>query len=238
MIINLIRKSISISKWVVIALLTMVFGLLTIIISIFSPKIACLTTVKLWGKLILFFCNIKLNVEGLENLSDKPLIIMYNHKSFFDIFCFSSFMPYDWRAMMKKELLSFPVFGQAVKIMGHYFVARDGSFEDRREVVKMLKKIKKGKIVFIAPEGTRNPNPGLLEFKMGGFFIARKTDTNIVPMIIEGAGNILDKGSLNIKSGKINIKFLKEIQVSQFNSDKDGIENLRVSTYKVFTENL
>jgi 1-acyl-sn-glycerol-3-phosphate acyltransferase len=216
----------------------MVFGLLTIIISIFSPKIACLTTVKLWGKLILFFCNIKLNVEGLENLSDKPLIIMYNHKSFFDIFCFSSFMPYDWRAMMKKELLSFPVFGQAVKIMGHYFVARDGSFEDRREVVKMLKKIKKGKIVFIAPEGTRNPNPGLLEFKMGGFFIARKTDTNIVPMIIEGAGNILDKGSLNIKSGKINIKFLKEIQVSQFNSDKDGIENLRVSTYKVFTENL
>ena len=238
MIINLIRKSISISKWVVIALLTMVFGLLTIIISIFSPKIACLTTVKLWGKLILFFCNIKLNVEGLENLSDKPLIIMYNHKSFFDIFCFSSFMPYDWRAMMKKELLSFPVFGQAVKIMGHYFVARDGSFEDRREVVKMLKKIKKGKIVFIAPEGTRNPNPGLLEFKMGGFFIARKTDTNIVPMIIEGAGNILDKGSLNIESGKINIKFLKEIQVSQFNSDKDGIENLRVSTYKVFTENL
>ena len=238
MIINLIRKSISISKWVVIALLTMVFGLLTIIISIFSPKIACLTTVKLWGKLILFFCNIKLNVEGLENLSDKPLIIMYNHKSFFDIFCFSSFMPYDWRAMMKKELLSFPVFGQAVKIMGHYFVARDGSFEDRREVVKMLKKIKKGKIVFIAPEGTRNPNPGLLEFKMGGFFIARKTDTNIVPMIIEGAGNILDKGSLNIKSGKINIKFLKEIQVAQFNSDKDGIENLRVSTYKVFTENL
>ena len=238
MSINFIKKSVSALKWLIIALLTLVLGLFTIVISFFSPKIACLTTVKLWGKLILFFCNIKLNVDGIQNLSDKPLIVMYNHKSFFDIFCFSSFMPYDWRAMMKKELLSFPVFGQAVKIMGHYFVARDGSFEDRREVVKMLKKIKMGRIVFIAPEGTRNPNPGLLEFKTGGFFIARKTNTNIVPMIIDGAGDILDKGSLNIYPGTVNIKILDEIDVGSYDSDKDGIENLKLDTQKIFNDNI
>ena len=139
---------------------------------------------------------------------------------------------------MKKELLKFPVFGQAVKIMGHYFVARDGSFEDRREVVKMLKKIKNGKIVFIAPEGTRNPNPGLLDFKTGGFFIARKTDTNILPMIIRGAGDILDKGSLNINSGDVEINFLKEINVSSYSSDKEGIKTLRDDTFKIFKNNI
>lgn len=236
--INFLKTIISVLKWVIIAILTIFFGVLTIIISLISPKIACLYTVKLWGKLILLFCNIKLKVEGLNNLSDKPLIVMYNHKSFFDIFCFSSFMPYDWRAMMKKELLKFPVFGQAVKIMGHYFVARDGSFEDRREVVKMLKKIKNGKIVFIAPEGTRNPNPGLLDFKQGGFFIAKKTDTNILPMIISGAGDILDKGSYDIKSGNVKIKFLKEINVSEYPSDKEGVNSLREDTYKTFQENI
>ena len=236
--INFIKKIISILKWLIIALLTVLFGFLTIVVSLFSPRLACLSTVKLWGKLILFFCNIRLKVSGIDNLSDKPLIVMYNHKSFFDIFCFSSFMPYDWRAMMKKELLSFPVFGQAVKIMGHYFVARDGSFEDRREVVKMLKKIKMGRIVFIAPEGTRNPNPGLLEFKTGGFFIARKTDTNIVPMIIDGAGDILDKGSLNIYPGTVNIKILDEIDVGSYDSDKDGIENLKLDTQKIFNDNI
>lgn len=139
---------------------------------------------------------------------------------------------------MKKELLKFPVFGQAVKIMGHYFVARDGSFEDRREVVKMLKKIKNGKIVFIAPEGTRNPNPGLLDFKQGGFFIAKKTNTNILPMIISGAGDILDKGSYDIKSGNVKIKFLKEINVSEYPSDKEGVNSLREDTYKTFQENI
>ena len=92
MSINFIKKSVSALKWLIIALLTLVLGLFTIVISFFSPKIACLTAVKLWGKLILFFCNIKLNVEGIQNLSDKPLIVMYNHKSFFDIFCFSSFI--------------------------------------------------------------------------------------------------------------------------------------------------
>ena len=236
--INFIKKIISILKWLIIALLTVLFGFLTILVSLFSPRLACLSTVKLWGKLILFFCNIRLKVSGIGNLSDKPLIVMYNHKSFFDIFCFSSFMPYDWRAMMKKELLNFPVFGQAVKIMGHYFVARDGSFEDRREVVKMLKKIKNGRIVFIAPEGTRNPNPGLLEFKTGGFFIARKTNTNIVPMIIDGAGDILDKRSFNIKPGTIVIKFLEEIDVSTYSSNKDGINDLREHTFKIFNQNL
>ena len=41
--------------------------------------------------------------------------------------------------MMKKELLNS---WYRSKIMGHYFVARDGSFSDRREVIKILKKLK------------------------------------------------------------------------------------------------
>ena len=99
---------------------------------------------------------------------------------------------------MKKELLKIPFFGQAVKVMGHYFVARDGSFADRREVIKILKKIKNGKAIFIAPEGTRNPDKKLLEFKDGGFFISAKTRVNIIPMIIKGADDIVKKNSLKI----------------------------------------
>ena len=225
-------------RWLIIASMTVLLAIPAMLISFFSPSLANKTIVKFWGKIIIFSCNVQLEVTGVANIKDKPLIVMYNHKSMFDIFCFASFMKYDWRAMMKKELLSFPVFGQAVKIMGHYFVARDGSFEDRREVVKMLKKIKMGRIVFIAPEGTRNPNPGLLEFKTGGFFIARKTDTNIVPMIIDGAGDILDKGSLNIYPGTVNIKILDEIDVGSYDSDKDGIENLKLDTQKIFNDNI
>ena len=225
-------------RWFIIAFLTVFLAIPAAAISIFSPKFANKTIVKIWGKLIILSCNVELKIKGLENIKNKPLIVMYNHKSMFDIFSFASFMKYDWRAMMKKELLKVPFFGQTVKIMDHYFVSRDGSFDDRREVVKMLKKIKKGKIVFIAPEGTRNPNPGLIDFKNGGFYIAKKTNTNIVPMIIRGSGEIVRKGSLLIKPGKIEIEILPEIHVDSYEDKKESIDQLREDTFEIFLKNM
>jgi len=221
-------------KWLIIGSLTIILAIIAILISFFSPMLATLTVVKFWGKSILFISGVKLKVDGIENIENKPTIVMYNHKSFFDIFAFASFMKFDWRAMMKKELLKIPFFGQAVQVMGHYFVARDGSFSDRREVVKILKRIKSGKTIFIAPEGTRNTNPGLLEFKDGGFFIASKTQVNIVPMIIKGADSIVKKNSFKINKGKIKIKILKEIDITSYDKDKKGISELKKDIKKIF----
>ena len=221
-------------KWLIIGFLTIILAIIAILISFFSPMLATLTVVKFWGKSILFISGVKLKVEGIENIENKPTIVMYNHKSFFDIFAFASFMKFDWRAMMKKELLKIPFFGQAVQVMGHYFVARDGSFSDRREVVKILKRIKSGKTIFIAPEGTRNTNPGLLEFKDGGFFIASKTQVNIVPMIIKGADSIVKKNSFKINKGEIKIKILKEIDITSYDKDKKGISELKKDIKKIF----
>ena len=221
-------------KWLIIGSLTILLAIIAILISFFSPMLATLTVVKFWGKSILFISGVKLKVDGIENIENKPTIVMYNHKSFFDIFAFASFMKFDWRAMMKKELLKIPFFGQAVQVMGHYFVARDGSFSDRREVVKILKRIKSGKTIFIAPEGTRNINPGLLEFKDGGFFIASKTQVNIVPMIIKGADSIVKKNSFKINKGEIKIKILKEIDITSYGKDKKGISELKKDIKKIF----
>ena len=221
-------------KWLIIGSLTIILAIVAILISFFSPMLATLTVVKFWGKSILFISGVKLKVDGIENIENKPTIVMYNHKSFFDIFAFASFMKFDWRAMMKKELLKIPFFGQAVQVMGHYFVARDGSFSDRREVVKILKRIKSGKTIFIAPEGTRNTNPGLLEFKDGGFFIASKTQVNIVPMIIKGADSIVKKNSFKINKGEIKIKILKEIDITSYGKDKKGISELKKDIKKIF----
>ena len=221
-------------KWLIIGSLTIILAIIAILISFFSPMLATLTVVKFWGKSILFISGVKLKVDGIENIENKPTIVMYNHKSFFDIFAFASFMKFDWRAMMKKELLKIPFFGQAVQVMGHYFVARDGSFSDRREVVKILRRIKSGKTIFIAPEGTRNTNPGLLEFKDGGFFIASKTQVNIVPMIIKGADSIVKKNSFKINKGEIKIKILKEIDITSYDKDKKGISELKKDIKKIF----
>lgn len=225
-------------KWALIAILTVFFAFITILISLISPKFAALSSVKIWGKLILTISGVRLKINGLQNIKNKPTIVMYNHKSYYDIFSFASFMNYDWRAMMKKELLDIPFFGTAVKIMDHYFVSRDGSFSDRREVVKIIKKIKKGKIIFIAPEGTRNPEKGLLDFKDGGFYISLKTKVNIVPMIIKNADEITKKGSLKINPGKIEITILPEINVSEYQKFDDPVIKLRNDVKEIFNSYL
>ena len=229
---------ISYIKWFLITLITIILAILATIVSLISPKFATLTLVKIWGKLILLISFVKLEVRGLENIKDKPTIIMYNHKSFYDIFSFASFMNIDWRAMMKKELLKIPFFGQAVKVMGHYFVARDGSFADRREVIKILKKIKNGKAIFIAPEGTRNPDKKLLEFKDGGFFISTKTKVNIIPMSLKGADDIVKKNSLKINPGTIFINILPEIEVEDFLSSDQPVSRLKDHVYSIFNNNI
>ena len=52
-----------------------------ILISLISPKFAALSSVKIWGKLILTISGVRLKINGLQNIKNKPTIVMYNHKS-------------------------------------------------------------------------------------------------------------------------------------------------------------
>ena len=67
-------------RWLFIAILTILVALPTFAISIVSPRFANMTTVKLWGKLIILACGVKLTISGLENIKNQPTIVMYNHK--------------------------------------------------------------------------------------------------------------------------------------------------------------
>ena len=47
---------------------------------------------------------------------------MYNHQSSFDILTFAAVIPFEWKAVMKKEVLKMPFVGIVSKLGGHYFV--------------------------------------------------------------------------------------------------------------------
>ena len=124
----------------------------------FSNYLAVKYAVHPWGKTMLWAWRVKLKVEGLENLPEETSMIMYNHQSSFDILAFSAALPIEWKAIMKKEVLHMPFVGWVSKISGHYFVSRDGSAGDTKEVKKIVSQIKSGPSVIVAPEGTRSPD--------------------------------------------------------------------------------
>ena len=78
----------SVFYWLIIIFNTIFFGIAAIIISFFdfSGK-KTQKTAELWAKTILYLLNIKIETNGLENISyGSSYLIVSNHQSYFDIF--------------------------------------------------------------------------------------------------------------------------------------------------------
>lgn len=205
---------------------TTFFGIIGIILAVVSPPASIKYAVRPWAKASLFSMGVKLDVKGLDNIPTEPSIIMYNHQSALDILAFIAALPIDWKAVMKKEVANMPFIGWVSKLSGHYFVARDGSERDTREVKKIVARIRSGPSVLIAPEGTRGKDGKLLPFQKGGFLIAMLARVPVVPMVITGGLDIKSKDSRVLKPGTMKVRMLPPIYVDELPSGKEGREQL------------
>ena len=208
-------------------ILTTFWGLVGLTFAPFSNYMAITYAVRPWGKTMLWAWGVKLRVEGLEKLPSENTIIMYNHQSSFDILAFSAALPLEWKAIMKKEVLHMPFVGWVSKVSGHYFVSRDGSTGDTKEVKKIVTQIRKGPSVIVAPEGTRSLDGKLLPFRKGGFLIALLAGVPVVPIVIWGGLNIRKKNEFKVQKNKeMLVKILDPIDVSKLPRGKRGREEL------------
>lgn len=212
--------------WVTFIIYTVFFGIYGVVLAVISPPAAVKYAVRPWARMILFTAGVKLDVEGLENIPEEPSIIMFNHQSVFDIFAYMAALPIDWKAVMKKEVGDMPFIGWVSKIAGHYIVARDGSERDTKEVKKIVKGIKEGPSVLIAPEGTRGKEGKLLPFQKGGFLIAMLAGVPVVPMVITGGLDIMPKDSKVLRPGTMRIRILPPINVADLPAGREGREEL------------
>lgn len=212
--------------WVTFIIYTVFFGIYGVVLAVISPPAAVKYAVRPWARMILFTAGVKLDVEGLENIPEEPSIIMFNHQSVFDIFAYMAALPIDWKAVMKKEVGDMPFIGWVSKIAGHYIVARDGSERDTKEVKKIVKGIKEGPSVLIAPEGTRGKEGKLLPFQKGGFLIAMLAGVPVVPMVITGGLDIMPKDSKALRPGTMRIRILPPIDVADLPQGREGREEL------------
>ena len=130
----------------------------------------------------------KLEVCGLENLPDSgPTIMMGNHVSFFDpIFLTAAVDSRYVISMAKAETLDNPIQRLGLEIWGNFVINRGEV--DRVALNNTIALIKSEQLVWIAPEGTRNPD-GMGEAKGGVSFIAHKANATIVPSAICGPQN-------------------------------------------------
>lgn len=136
-------------------------------------------------RLVLFFIA-RVEVQGYENVpAQSGFIIAANHLGRLD----SALLYY----LIEREDIIMPVaekykthwfFGPLVLALGGFFINRfDADLQAIREV---LKRLKKGGVFVIAPEGTRSKSEALQEAHPGAAFFASKSGLPIVPVALTG----------------------------------------------------
>ncbi len=140
---------------------------------------------RTFGSIGLLLMNIRVEVEGREKLdNDHPFIIIANHQHNWDVIAFSSFLSERTVTIGKKSLQWIPFFGQMYILAGHILIDRSNKKKAYSVMDETAKKIVDNDTsIFIFPEGTRNPKPGLLPFKRGAFYTAIKAQRPIIPMV-------------------------------------------------------
>jgi 1-acyl-sn-glycerol-3-phosphate acyltransferase len=197
-----------------------------------------------------------MNVYGLEHVEaasrDRPLLLVANHRSFFDMYVVSTtlFRHTNWR-----KQLFFPVRGRFFYqsplglfvnlVMGSwsmyppFFATGDKPLTEKRpfdqysmRLLTELARSGKGNVIGFHPEGKRNKTGGPYTFlpgQPGVGKLIKEAAPQVIPVFITGLGNKLPKQVLgNWRGGeKIRIHFGPQLDLSEHLSKRD-----RIRTYK------
>jgi 1-acyl-sn-glycerol-3-phosphate acyltransferase len=203
------------------------------------------------GSLWIKICTYNLmNVFGIENVeratAEKPLLLVANHRSFFDMYTVSSVL---FRRTKRPMNLYFPVrakffytnpVGWFVNLVMGWFSMYPPFFREAKEAEKrefdkfslrklvQLASVGYGTIIGFHPEGKRNFNPDPYEFlpaQPGVGAVVYKAKPQVIPVFIAGLGNDLPKQVLGNWTGgeKVRIWFGEPIDLTQFYEKSDRL---------------
>lgn len=203
------------------------------------------------GSLWIYLATYNLmNVFGIENVQDsdpdKPLLLVANHRSFFDMYTVSSVM---FRRTTRPITLYFPVrakffydrpLGWFVNlVMGWWsmyppFFREEGEGEKRRFDKFSLRELTRlasegdGHIIGFHPEGKRNLNDDPYSFlpaQPGIGKVVLNADPQVIPVFIAGLGNDLPRQIMGNWTGgeKVRIWFGEPIDLSRFQGKRDSL---------------
>ncbi len=151
------------------------------------------------------------SVEGRERVPEgRPYVYVSNHQSMVDILAvFATGLDYKW--VSKVENFYAPFIGWNMALNG-YVPLRRGHLPS---ILRMFRRceaaLARGDSVFVFPEGTRSPDGNLQSFFRGAFVLSARNKAPVVPVVIDGTGEILGKGSTRIVPRPVRVSVLAPV---------------------------
>ncbi len=171
--------------------------------------------------IILFLSGTKVDVIGRENIpDDQPVLYVGNHRSYFDIVIGYRLIKGECGFIAKKEMEKIPFLRRWMKNIHCLFLDRKNIKEGLKTILAGIDKVKHGISIWIFPEGTRNKDAGMMEFKEGSMKIAEKTGCPIIPVAMTGTAEIFEKHIPWIKKSHVTVTFGKPIDIKTLEKDQ------------------
>lgn len=158
-------------------------------------------------------------VEGREQVRPGTVcVFVSNHQSMVDVLAvFATGLDYKW--VSKVENFYAPFIGWNMAL-NRYIPLRRGH---QPSITRMFRRceaaLARGDSLFIFPEGTRSLDGNLQRFFRGAFLLSVRRKVPIVPVIIEGTGEILGKGSTRISPRQVQVRLLAPVDPASVDYD-------------------
>ncbi|GIZ10665.1 1-acyl-sn-glycerol-3-phosphate acyltransferase [Pseudomonas sp. NCCP-436] len=148
--------------------------------------------------------GIRYEVRGLENIPQRPCVILANHQSTWETFFLSAlFEPLS--QVVKRELLHVPFFGWGMALLKPIAIDRSNPKAALKQMARQGdERLRQGAWVLVFPEGTRNPPEQLGKFSRGGAALAVNAGLPVLP-IAHNAGEFWPKEGWGKRPGTIQV---------------------------------
>ena len=153
---------------------------------------------------ILKIFQIKIEVVNSQLAKKNDYLYASKHQSMFETIYYNH-LSYNPAYILKKELLSIPLFSTYLKKLGMIAIDRSQGIQSLRFVNEQASNYSKFRPVIIFPEGTRTAFREEPDLKPGIYSMYKSLNKPVVPIALN-SGNFWPKNN-SIKSGTIKIEF-------------------------------
>jgi len=179
----------------------------------------------LWARMILWAARCPIDARFEAPLPKDGMFVFANHQSTLDIIAlFIVMKDHPIAFATKRELFKVPIIGWYLTMAGFIEVDRG----NRERAIKAFsaagEQLRSGAAIAIYPEGTRSIDGSVLPFKKGPFMLAIDTQTQIVPVAVDGAQHASRKHTKKLYGTTIHVRVGKAIQTAGLTAaDRDAL---------------
>jgi len=159
---------------------------------------------RLWSWMVMKTTLSPVTIKGtgaLANAFDntKPRVYAVTHASALDIPILYVYLPFQFRIVFKSELLAYPFVGWHLRRSGQVCINQQNPAASIGAIKSAMRSLRGGMPLVIFPEGGRTRDGKIQPFLPGAFFLAIKTQADIVPIALVDTFDLLPMNTYHIR---------------------------------------